>query len=144
MNKKNVILLLLVILSNIFLGCATMHSESMYAIPISTIPEKTNVKVTDRKGEEIIFTQSPDTLVLKADNGYFKRAEYLIEISHDDYQPQKDTLCFVLDGKYFQNFLLSFFMPVGFFIVDPISGAMWKPEYKKINVELEEKESVRD
>jgi hypothetical protein len=114
----------------------------MYAIPIRTIPEKTNVRVTDRKGEEIIMTQSPDTLVLKADNGYFKRAEYLIEVSHDDYQPQKDTLCFVLDGKYFENFLLSFFMPVGFLIVDPISGAMWKPTVEKIIIKLEKNKDV--
>ncbi len=134
MNRK---ILILLIFGVIFSGCATIRSKSVYHIPITTIPEKSNVNITDKKGKTIIATQSPDTLVLKASSGYFRRAEYLIEVSHSGYQAKKETLYFIMDRKYLQNIFLSFFMPIGFFVVDPISGAMWMPEKQEIKVILE-------
>ena len=120
----------------LFSGCATMRSRSVYSIPINTTPENATINVIDRKGKEIIRTQSPDTLLLKASSGYFKRAEYLVEVSHDSYQTKKVTLYFVTDGKYLQNVFLSFFMPIGFLLIDPISGAMWMPEKQEMEVVL--------
>lgn len=120
-----------------FSGCATMRSKSIYSIPINTIPEKANISVTDKKGNIMINSQSPDTLTLKASAGYFKRAEYLVEVSHDGYQTKKETLYFVLDEKYLKNIFLSFFMPIGFLLIDPISGAMWMPEKQEIKVTLQ-------
>ena len=133
MNKRILILLTLGVL---FSGCATMRSKSIYSIPISTTPEKAMIIVTDIKGKEIISTQSPDTLVLKSSEKYFKRAEYLVEVSQGGYQTKKEPLYFVMDGKYLQNVFLSFFMPIGFLLIDPVSGAMWMPEKEKIKVIL--------
>ena len=134
MNNK---LLILLTFSVLFSGCATIRSNSICSIPISTIPEGANISVTDRKGKIVINSQSPDTLVLKASAGYFKRAQYLIEVSHDGYQTKKETLYFVMDIKnYSMNFLLLYFMPLGFLVVDPISGAMWMPEKQEIEIIL--------
>jgi hypothetical protein len=132
--KKRILFLLT--LGLLFSGCATLRSKSVYSIPISTTPEKAMIIVTDRKGKEIISTQSPDTLMLKASEKYFKRAEYLVEVSHDGYQTKKEAFFFIMDGKYLQNVFLTFFMPIGFLLIDPISGAMWMPEKQKIKVIL--------
>ena len=105
-------------------------------IPISTNPENTKINVFDRRGNEIISTQSPDSLHLNASAGYFKRAEYLIEVSKKGYETKKEILYFVMDGKYLQNVFLSFFMPVGFLLIDPVSGAMWMPEKHEIEFTL--------
>ena len=131
--SRNIILLLL---GTLFSGCATLRSKSVYSIPVNTTPTNSKIKVTDGKGKEIISTQSPDTLFLKANSGYFKRAEYLIEASHSGYQSKKVTLYFVMDGKYLQNVFLTFFMPIGFFLIDPISGAMWMPEKQEMELIL--------
>lgn len=130
MNKRTIITLL--IFGSLFSGCATIRSKSVYYIPISTIPANANIKVIDKNDKEIIITQSPDTLVLKASSGYFKRAEYLVEVSNDGYETKIEMLYFVMDGKYIQNVFLSFFMPIGFLLIDPISGAMWMPEKQEI------------
>lgn len=120
----------------LFSGCATMRSESIYSLPVSTIPVNAEIKVIDREGKEIINTQSPDTLVLKSSSGYFKRAEYLIEVSHSGYETKNDTLHFVVDKKYYQNFLTSYFLPIGLLLIDPISGAMWRPEKQEMRIIL--------
>jgi hypothetical protein len=104
----------------LFSGCATMRSESIYYLPVSTTPVNAKIKVIDRKGKEIISTQSPDTLVLKSSSGYFKRAEYLIEVSHSGYETKNDTVHFIIDKKYYQNFLTSYFLPIGLLLIDPI------------------------
>lgn len=124
----------------LFTSCATIRSESVYSIPVSTVPDSSTIKVFDKKGRNIIVTQSPDTLILKAGDGYFKRAEYLIEVSHKNYITKKEPIYFVIDRKYIQNVFLSFFMPIGFLIVDPISGAMWQPEKQEIKINLIEGE----
>lgn len=134
MNNSRIIILMF--LGILFSGCATMRSESVYSLPVSTTPVNAEIKVIDRKGKEIISTQSPNTLVLKSSSGYFKRAEYLIEVSHSGYETKKDTLHFVLDEKYYKNFFTSFFMPIGILLIDPISGAMWEPEKQKIVIIL--------
>ena len=127
---------MLLMLCVLFSGCATMRSKSVYSVPIHTIPERANVSVTDRNGRVIINTQSPDTLVLKSGAGYFKRAKYLIEISHKGYQTKEEALFFIIDRHYRGNFWIPFLMPIGFLIVDPISGAMWTPERQEIEVIL--------
>lgn len=132
-NGRILISLFLCIL---FSGCATMRSESVYSLPISTTPVNAEIRVIDKKGKEIISTHSPDTLVLKSSSGYFKRAAYLIEVSHSGYETKKDTIHFVTDKKYYQNFFTSFFMPIGFLLIDPVSGAMWKPEKQEMEIIL--------
>jgi hypothetical protein len=129
-------ILILLVLGALCTGCATMRSKSVYSIPISTTPENARIKVTDKKGMEVIYTQSPDTLVLKASIGYFRRAEYLVEVSHEGYEAKKETLYFIMDSSYIKNVFLSFFMPIGFLIIDPISGAMWMPEKQELQVTL--------
>lgn len=91
----------------LFSGCATLRSKSVYYIPINTTPVNATVNVFDKKGKEIISTQSPDTLVLKASSSYFKRAEYLIAVSHDGFQTKKETLYFV---PKIRMFFLGFFL----------------------------------
>ena len=120
----------------LFSGCATLRSKSVYNIPINTTPSNAIVNVFDKKGNEIIRTQSPDTLVLKASLSYFKRAEYVIMVSHNGFQTKKETLYFVMDGKYIDNIYWLHFMPIGFLLIDPVSGAMWMPEKQELEVIL--------
>jgi hypothetical protein len=113
-----------------------MQSKSVYKIPISTTPLNAVIQVTDKMGKEIILTQGQDTLTLKASSGYFRRAEYSIMVTAKDYEPKTETLYFVMDKKYLNNFYLFHIMPIGLLLIDPLSGSMWEPFQNEFKIEL--------
>ena len=100
------------------------------------MPLGADVEVFDKKGKQIIFTQSPDTVTLRASAGYFKRAEYTIKVSKVGYFTKIEPIYFILDKKYIDNVFWLQFMPIGLLLIDPVSGAMWKPEKQSIEILL--------
>lgn len=136
LNTIRTIVFILIVL--FFHSCATIKSKNIYAISIQTKPYDAKVRVTDVEGKEVFKSIGKDTVLLRADNGYFKRAHYSFEVSKDGYHTEIVPVYFVMDPKYVKNIYLSFFMPIGFFVVDPISGSMWMPEKQNIQIELKE------
>jgi hypothetical protein len=128
-----------IFLSFLFTSCATIGSKGIYHIPITTVPADAEIRVYDKNDFLMAVMSSPDTLSLKPSSGYFKRAEYYVHIAKDGYQPSVVPVYFVMDRKYLYNIYTAVFMPIGLLLVDPVSGAMWKPEKQSFEVTLVKK-----
>ncbi|KAA6209276.1 hypothetical protein [Avibacterium paragallinarum] len=104
-------------------GRATIVSDSKYPVLIKSEPSGAEFTIKNAKGEIISRGTTPHTVILKAGDGYFKKAQYTItfrkgkSISTVDVTPK-------VDGWYIGNLLFGGL--VGLLIVDPITGAMYK------------------
>ncbi|WP_126971216.1 PEGA domain-containing protein [Gynurincola endophyticus] len=113
-----------VLISLFFTNCATIVSKSSYPLSIDSSPSGASVTVTNKKQNLVFKGETPATVVLSAGAGYFSKAEYLVTITQPGYQEQVYPVIFKLNGWYFGNILIGGFL--GFLVIDPISGAMWK------------------
>lgn len=104
-------------------GCTSIVSKSDYPTTIDSDPSGINVTVFS--GNQTIYRGvTPAHLVLKAGNGYFKKAHYKVTFSGKGFPTQSFNITPTIDGWYFGN--LGFGGVIGFLIVDPITGAMYK------------------
>jgi len=118
-------------------SCATSRSTNTYTIHLQSEPAGASMVVSDRTHQIIHTTQSPDSIVVKSGAGYFKRSKYTVTANTPGYLPSTEKIEFEVDKKYYLNFFTSFFMPVAFLIIDPITGAMWQPKEEQLFLKLE-------
>ena len=124
-----------VFISIFFLSsCASIVSTEIYPFGISSIPKNADVIVKDQFGDVIFQGNTPTLVQLKTSRGYFKKAFYEVIISMEGYETKILPIEFNLDGWYFGNFLFGGI--IGFLIIDPATGAMYKPKKAFINVKL--------
>jgi len=105
-------------------GCASIVSDSQYPVTISSNPAGSTVVVKDKRGLELHRGTTPTTLVLSAKSGYFQSAEYSLEFEKEGYDRTTQYLSASMDGWYVGNIIFGGL--IGFLIVDPATGAMWK------------------
>ena len=128
----------LTILAIVCTQCATIFSKSNYTIPIGSNPGGVDVKVSSlrRKSNVIVFKGKTPCLVrLPSSKGYFRKARYLVELSYPGYDTLTVNIDYKLDAWYFGN--IAFGGLIGFLIVDPLTGAMYKPSEEFILETLE-------
>jgi hypothetical protein len=115
-----------VIVSLFLLGtsCASIVSKSIYPVTIDSEPRGANVVIYNRRGLEVFKGGTPALVKLKPGAGFFQRAIYNIEISKDGYSTKKVEVTATLNGWYFGNLLFGGL--IGFLIVDPATGAMYR------------------
>jgi hypothetical protein len=92
------------------------------------------VAVYDRKGKEVYSGKTPAQVTLKTNAGYFRRAIYTIEINRDGYARKTIELSANVNNWYYGNLL--FGGVIGFLIVDPVTGAMYRLNEKDIYTTL--------
>ncbi len=114
-------------------SCATILSKSTYPLSVSTHPSGSDIKVSNQKGQVVFEGKTPAEVNLEAGSGFFRRAMYTVQISQEGYEPKEIPIRCTLDRWYLGNLL---FNPVGLFIVDPLTGAMWKLDERKIDTVL--------
>ena len=107
-------------------GCATMFSESEYPVNIDSEPSNMEVVVKDSNGNIEFRGKTPAVVDLEAGGGYFVRETYTIELYDGGKVVGSTTIEGSIDGWYFAN--LFGWTLIGFFVVDPITGAMWTLE----------------
>jgi hypothetical protein len=105
-------------------SCASIVSKSSYPVFIDSNPTESRLTVTDKKGQIVYQGKTPKTLKLNASAGYFSRAAYIIKIEHEDFETSTTTIEAKIDGWYFGNIVFGGF--IGFLLVDPLTGAMYK------------------
>ena len=105
-------------------ACASIVSRSEYAVLIDTEPTGAAIEVTNRKGERVHTGTAPTTVSLAADAGFFSSQSYTVNATLDGYETQVSTLKGSMDGWYIGNLLFGGLL--GFLIIDPATGAMWK------------------
>ncbi len=120
-------------------GCASIVSKSSYPVAINSHPDGASITISDKNGKEIYKGKTPTTVTLKSGAGFFTGASYKVTFEKSGYEPQTAVIEKQLDGWYIGNIVFGGL--IGFLIVDPATGAMWKlPE--GINVTLAENTST--
>jgi hypothetical protein len=134
MKQQNIASFFIIILVSALTGCATIVSKSSHPFAIRTEPKDAIITITDKKGKDIYKGLTNQSIRLKTSSGYFSRAEYQIKVTAPGYAEQVVPVTYKLNGWYFGNLLIG--GALGMLLIDPISGAMWKPDTKDVDVRL--------
>ncbi len=105
-------------------SCATIVSESEWNITIDTTPSGASVIVKDSDGVTIASGTTPFQVELDSGDGYFGKAKYIIEANHASGARGSASLKPDFNGWYIGNLLFGGL--IGFLIVDPLTGAMYR------------------
>ncbi|MCU0858355.1 MAG: hypothetical protein MUC65_08135 [Pontiellaceae bacterium] len=129
MNIKRQKCIITVVVSGIVLlgtGCASIVSKSSYPIKIYSNPDGATVTIKNKFGVELQKGVTPMVATLSSKAGFFKPAEYDFVFEKAGYYQVNTSIKAQINGWYFGNFLLSSFGLIGFVIIDPATGAMWR------------------
>lgn len=105
-------------------GCASIVSNSAYPVAISSQPDQADITIVDGTGKTVYRGQTPTTVSLKAGAGFFSGENYTVTFEKAGYAQRTAQIERGLDGWYLAGNLL-FGGLIGWFIVDPATGAMW-------------------
>ena len=119
-TKFYTIILSLLLLS----GCSTIVSDSKYSVAINSTPSEANFILKNREGLTIHSGQTPTSITLDASAGFFKGETYTLILNKQGYVEKTIEINSSIDGWYFGNLL--FGGVIGFLIIDPVTGAMFK------------------
>lgn len=122
---KKLILSTVIATSLGFSGCASIISDSTYPVTLNSSPDGASFKIVNTdSGMNMMKGETPATISLDASDGFFSGATYSIEFDKAGYDSQTVQLDSSLDGWYVANILFGGIL--GFLIIDPATGAMWK------------------
>jgi len=124
MKKIIKVLSVVVCLSLIMAGCASIVSKSNYPVSINSSPDQASFTITNKNGENVHSGRTPETVTLKSGRGYFKKSEYTVTFSKEGFEDKTATIVGDVDGWFIGNILFGGL--IGILIVDPATGAMWK------------------
>ena len=116
-------------------GCASIMQGSSQTLSFKSVPETTQIKITNKAGEAIYSGQTPTTVTLKRGAGYFKAENYQVSFSKDGYETKTVNVTGNVSGWYVANIIFGGL--IGLLIIDPITGAMYKLSPEDVNTVLE-------
>ena len=106
-------------------GCATIIKGSDQSFNIQSNPNQASVTITDQKSNVVVLQQDTPLIInLKKGDGYFKGKTYHVKVSKAGYKDIDFNIDNRLSGWYLGGNLL-FGGIIGYFIIDPLTGAMW-------------------
>jgi hypothetical protein len=121
-------------------GCGTIITKSEQTIPINSSPSEAAVEITDANGNVVQTGKTPFTVTLKKGAGYFKSAEYRVNVEKDGYAPVTFNLTGEMNVWYLAG-NLGFGGFLGWLVVDPLTGGMWTLSPEQINANLAQQQS---
>ena len=122
-------------------GCASIIKGSDQSVTFKSEPPEAKLTITDvREGKDIHVGTTPTTTSLKRGAGYFSKSKYKVTIEKPGYRKEEVMLEGTPGGWYLAGNLL-FGALIGWFIVDPATGAMWTLDPDEVNVTLKKEES---
>ncbi|OQP55824.1 hypothetical protein A4H97_19685 [Niastella yeongjuensis] len=107
-------------------SCASIFSRSTYPVTIDTEPRGAHITIYNRRGMEVFNGGTPALVKLKPGGGFFQKAIYDIEISKEGYVTKRIPISAKLNAWYFANILVGWFGVLGFLVIDPATGAMYR------------------
>lgn len=117
-------------------GCATIVGRSDQLISLNSQPSAATVTITDEKGMAVMTGSTPTTVTLKkSDGSWFGGKTYLVKVAKEGYETQTIQINHQPNGWYIAGNLI-FGGLIGWFIVDPLSGAMYNLTPDQINPSL--------
>jgi hypothetical protein len=105
-------------------GCASIVGKSVFPVTINSDPSGSDILIKDEKGQEIFAGKTPTTVTLDAGEAYFHAKSYQVHFSKAGYGSHQAVIRAQLSGWYIGNVLFGGL--IGWLIVDPITGKMWK------------------
>jgi len=131
-------ILLLTLVGFIFVSCASIIKGGDQQIPITSEPSGASLVIYDiRAGTEVARGTSPYTVTLKRGSGYFKKGKYRVVLEKSGYKQKEVMIEGTANGWYIGGNII-FGGLIGWFIVDPITGAMWTLKPDTISEQMEE------
>ena len=121
-------------------GCASIVDEPDQNIAIMSTPGEANFVIKNGRGLEVLRGTTPSVVNLEKSNGYFEGIDYTIEVSKAGYESRLLTIKPEPSMWYMIGNVATFF--VGWFIVDPMTGAMWDLKPNMLNVELQSAQAM--
>lgn len=118
---KNLVILL--VLSAVS-GCASIVSDSRYPVQVNSAPVGVSFEVKNEDNRVVASGVTPTNIMLKSGAGYFNGEEYTFTFTSECNSTRQQILDSELDGWYFGNIIFGGL--IGLFVVDPLTGAMFK------------------
>ena len=132
------IVLSTVLTSLVYLGgCASIVGDKTQLIPISSTPSMASILITDEKGVQVFEGETPSSVTLeKSDGSYWGKKSFTVTISKSGFDSQVIPITAKANGWYIGgNFVFGGL--IGWFIVDPLNGAMYTLSPDQITSALE-------
>ena len=124
------------ILTILFLsGCASIVSSDLHKVSIESNEPDVNYVITNRKNEIIAQGKTPATVDLVSSYKYFSGEKYTVKAHKEGFSDNYRDIDSSLSNWYlFGNIIFGGL--IGWFIVDPLTGAMYTlPD--KVSVPIE-------
>ncbi len=118
-------------------GCASIVSKSSWPVTIQSTPTEAKCTISKQNGVAVQTGLTPMTVTLSSSDGYFSRARYILSCQKDGYEPALTNFEGSVSGWYAAGNLV-FGGLIGYLIVDPATGAMYKLD-ETYSVALNEK-----
>lgn len=124
MKKGKTGLSIIMVFCFLLTGCASIISKSQYPVTINSFPDDATIVIKDENSKQIYKGKTPTTVTLVSGESYFHGKSYAVEFSKPGYETQTAYVKSSMDGWYIGNLLFGGL--IGFLIVDPMTGAMYK------------------
>lgn len=123
--------------STVLAGCATIMGNSAHeTLNVRSAPDQATIVILDESGTKIFEGKTPTSLPLEKKKGYFSGKKYSVNIKKEGFAEQNITVDTKVNGWYVAGNLV-FGGVIGWLIVDPATGAMWKLDTNEIDVTLQ-------
>lgn len=131
----SILLLFMIILTG---GCASIIGEKAQLIGINSNPDSAQITIKDEYNQVIFKGTTPTSVTLKKGDGYFHGKDYAVELDKEGYSKQVVVIKSTPSGWYIGgNLIFGGLGLIGWFIVDPATGAMWTLSPDKINTDFD-------
>jgi hypothetical protein len=116
------------------ISCASIISGGSQKLTFNSDPQGAKVQVINKNGKLVKIANTPFTAKLKRGSDFFTGEDYTVKYTLENYQPYETNISTSLNGWYVGNFIFGGLL--GFLIIDPLTGAMWKIDSEEVNVIL--------
>lgn len=129
--RKLLILAAAVLLS----GCASMVGEPNQTVEIRSTPSQANIVVADENSTVVYRGTTPASITLpKAGGGFWGGHDYSVKFSKPGYGTEYGLIESLPNSWYILGNLGT--LGVGWFVIDPTSGAMWDLSPRVLKITL--------
>lgn len=124
MSRSRSLLLLALLAPATLASCASIVSHSSWPVNVTASPADAEVQITNQAGAVVHKAKAPFTVSLRSGAGYFDGERYTLTASAPGYAQNTCVLDTGVNGWYVGNVVFGGL--IGFLIVDPASGAMYR------------------
>jgi len=117
-------------------ACATILGDKTHLMNIASNPSEADINIVDEKGQAVFQGKTPTNVTLqKSDGSYWGKKSYTVNVAKPGYASQTIHVTASPNGWYLAgNFVFGGL--IGWFIVDPLNGAMYTLSPQDINATL--------